>query len=195
MSFSESAHQALLELIERGVSDSAGKLATASRTEWKTETVSIRSATMDGLMTVLAGDKADHAGALFSMQGGTFVVMFTQGSTKALSKAFLPEKGGGAPPDLEKESIAEISNIVVHCVANVIGDACDEVLFVSAPEMTQGKKADLLKLAAGKFKAQDEASAIVAYINLYSVALSSDCTIVLLLNSVWRNRLLQALDV
>lgn len=194
MTFSESTQQSFLKLIETGVSASADKLATTSHTEWKTETVSIRSAPVDNLRTVLAGDATEHAGALFSMPGGMFVVMFTKKSGGSLAKAFLPGHPSDQVARLEKESLAEISNIVIHSVANVIADACDEVLFVSAPEMVTGKKEEILKLAGSKFKESDETSAVVAYIHLYSVALSSDCTIVLLLNSIWNNRLLKALD-
>ncbi|MBI4060727.1 MAG: hypothetical protein HY403_04785 [Elusimicrobia bacterium] len=194
MTFDESAQKVLLGLVEKGVSASADKLATTSHTEWRTETVSIRSAPLANLQTVLAGDETQHAGAFFSMPGGMFLVMFTKQSGGALAKAFLPGRAADQAAALEREAVAEISNIVVHSVANIVADACDEVLFVSAPEVVNGRKADLLKIASAKFQGSDGASAIVAYIHLFSVVLFSDCTIILLLNSTWRDRLLKALD-
>lgn len=194
MTFSESAQQVLLGLIEIGVIGSAGKLATVSRTEWKTETVSITSTPIGEIRPVLLGDQAEQAGAFFSIPGGMFVVMFTRKSGRAMAKAFLPGRSSEEVPHLEGETLAEISNIVVHSVINTIADVCDEVLFISAPMVINGKRGDLLKLAGRKFTESDGASAIVANVHLYSIALASDCTIALLLNSVWKERLLKALD-
>lgn len=195
MNTSESSEQGLLSLIEKGVENSASKLAALSHADWDTQTVSIKTASVSMIQDSMLRDDKDQFGAYFTMPGGVFLVMFPVRSGAAFADIFLPsgEKHQNAIKNREQESMAEISNVVVNAVAASIADACDTAFFLSAPQMSQGKKKDLLQAAPDMIQTPGEKFAVMAYVHMSSAALSSDCTVVLLLSASWRKRLLEAL--
>lgn len=196
MSLNETAQQALLRIIESGMNASADKLAKISRTRWQMQTTSISTVPLERLEPILGADGKNHYGAYFSMPGGVFLVLLPQQSGSAIADAYL-SGGSGLKKDqkeLIQEAVAEISNVVVNAVASTLADACDMAFFVSAPEMAFGKKEDILAEAPKKFKSSGENLSIMTYVHMSSPSLSSDCTVVILLNSRWKDRLLQALD-
>lgn len=195
MTLSDSAQQALLKLIENGMNASADKLAKISHTRWQMQTTSISTAPLERFESILAPDDNDHYGAYFSMPGGVFLVILSQKSGSAVADAYLSQGGKRleSKRELVQEAVAEISNVVVNTVAATLADACDMVFFLSAPEMTYGKKEYIMTEAPKKFKSSGENFTIMTYVHMSSPSLSSDCTVVILLNSRWRDRLLQAL--
>jgi chemotaxis protein CheY-P-specific phosphatase CheC len=196
MSLSDSAQQALLRIIEGGMNASADKLAQISHTRWQMQTTSISTTPLERIEPLLSSGGKDHYGAYFSMPGGIFLVMLPQQSGSAMADAYLSRTGKSpqSQSELVQEAVAEISNVVVNAVAATLADACDMVFFLSAPEITYGKKEDILAEAPKKFKSSGENFSIMTYVHMSSPSLSSDCTVVILLNSRWKDRLLQALD-
>ncbi|OGR97833.1 MAG: hypothetical protein A2V88_11080 [Elusimicrobia bacterium RBG_16_66_12] len=190
------AERELLRLIGRGVSDSADRLAKISRTEWVTQTVSISMAPLAKFQGVLAGDAEEHFGAHFTLPGGVFLVMIPSRSGPAFADAFLPasKKHPEGVKDRERSSLAEISNIVVNAVAAVVADACGMALMLSAPEVSHGRKADLLREAREMVSSSGEKSVVMAYVHMSSEALSSDCSVVVLMSEAWQARLFAALE-
>lgn len=196
MSGEGGAEQVLLKLIEDGVSASAESLAKVSHTSWSTQSVSINTDTVDNISARLERDRGEHYGAYAVMSGAVFLLMFPKQSGPDLSSAFLRGRKPrpGAEPLRESVCVAEISNIVIHAVANTLADACGMAFILSAPEMVVDKKTALLKLALDKLKTGGEKSAIMTYVHMSSEALSSDCTVILLLSPACRGTMLKALD-
>jgi chemotaxis protein CheY-P-specific phosphatase CheC len=188
--------QALLRLIETGVSNSADKLAKISKTDWSTQTVSIKTAPLERFQDTLVREEKEQCCAYFTMPGGVFLVMFPERSGTAFADIFLPinPKNPVAIKNRELETLAEISNIVVNTVAATIADACDTAFFLSTPKMSQGKKRDLLAAAPGMVTPAGEKFTVMAYVHMSSETLSSDCNMFFLLNAVWKERLLSALE-
>jgi hypothetical protein len=192
----EEAQKALLKLIEDGVSASADSLAKVSHTNWSTQSISINTDTIEKLTARLERDAAEHYGAFAGMSGAVFLLMFPKQSGPDLSAAFLSGRKPrpGAPPLHEGVCVAEISNIVIHAVANTLADACDMAFILSAPEMVVGTKSSLLKLAVNKLKTAGEKYAIMTYVHMSSAELTSDCTVLLFLSQACRGTMLKALD-
>lgn len=189
------AEQALLRVIEEGVSLSAEALAKVSRTSWTTSSVSIDAAGVDKVRARLAGDDAEHYGALLSVPGAVFALLLPKSRALDLSKAFLGERAirPGFRLPKEQDCVAEIANVVVHTVANSLADACGDAFLLSAPQMVLGKKADLLDIALGELRASGENYAVMSYVHMSSESLSSDCTMLIFMTPSFRGRLLKAL--
>ena len=199
MTFSAEAEKALLTLIEEGVSASADSLAAVSHTKWLTQTLSIttnQNGNLESVQKRLAQEASDHYGAFMSMPGAVFLLMLPQKAAPKLAKAFLGETAArpGAALPREGVCIAEIANVVVNTISNTMADACDELFLLSAPMMILASKEVLLKRAIDELKSTGETFAIMSYISMSSQALSSDCTILLLLSPACRSRILKALD-
>jgi len=192
----EEAQKALLKLIADGVSASADSLAKVSHTTWSTQSISINTDTIENVAAMLERDAAEHYGAFAVMSGAVFLLMFPKRSGPGLSAAFLQGRKPrpGAPPPRESVCVAEISNIVIHAVANTLADACEMAFILSAPEMVVGAKTALLKLAVDKLKTAGEKYAIMTYVHMSSAELSSDCTVLLFLSQACRGTMLKALD-
>lgn len=196
MSEEDAAQQALLRLIEDGVSASADMLAKVSHTTWATQSISINTETVDKVSARIGQDGNAHYGAFSAMSGAVFLLMFPRKSGPDLAAAFLQDRRQrpGMAPMREDVSIAEISNIVIHSVANLLADACDMAFMLTAPEVVIAEKAALLKLAVEKLKTSGQKHAIISYVHMSSEALSSDCTVILFLSPACRRTMLKALD-
>ncbi len=193
---SEEAEKALLRLVENGVSESAERLATLSRTTWQTQTVSIREMSLEDFSDAGSGVDHDQYGSYFAMPGGVFLVMFPKKSAAQLTNAF-SAKSKTKPAMSERwaqDTLAEIANVIVHAVANTMADACGDVFFLSAPSNSVGKRADLVKAAPDKFERSGKTFVLMAYVHMLAERLSSDCSFVLLLSAQRRDKLLRALD-
>lgn len=189
------AEQALLKVIEEGVSLSADALAKVSRTQWTTSSVSIDASVVDKVRSRLANEEAEHYGALLSVPGAVFAMMLPKERALDLSKAFLGERAirPGFRLPKEQDCVAEIANVVVHTVANSMADACNDAFMLSAPQMVVGKKTDLLDLALAELRTTGENFAIMSYVHMSSESLSSDCTVIIFMTPSFRGRLLKAL--
>ncbi len=189
------AEQNLLRVIEEGVSLSADALAKVSHTAWTTSSVSIDAAGVDKVRARLAGEDAEHYGAMLSVPGAVFTMLLPKDRGLELSKAFLGERAirPGFRLPKEQDCVAEIANVVVHTVANALADACDDAFMLSAPQMVVGKKADLLDLSLAELRTTGENFAIMSYVHMSSAELSSDCTVLLFMTPSFRGRLLKAL--
>jgi hypothetical protein len=75
-----------------------------------------------------------------------------------------------------------------------MADACADTFMLSAPTMILGKKESLLKLAMDELETGGQTYAIMTYVSMSSEKLSSDCTVLLLLNPLCRGRILKALE-
>lgn len=191
----EAAEKELLRVIEEGVSLSADSLAKISRTSWSTQSVSIDASGADKVRARMAGEDAEHYGALLSVPGAVFAMLLPKERALDLSKAFLGENAmrPGFRLPKEQDCVAEIANVVIHTVANSLADACDDAFMLSAPQMIVGRKADLLDIALTELRASGENYAIMTYVHMSSESLSSDCTILLFMTKSFRGRLLKAL--
>lgn len=188
--------QALIKLIEEGVSASADKLAAVSMTTWSTQTLSVKQVPLQDLQSPAGAGEGEHYGCYFTMTGGVFLVLFPKTSGPSLAQAFLAKRPDAKnPTPLQvRDAVAEVANIVVHGIANRMADACDGVFFLSAPQSATGSKEALIKAAPQKISTTPDSFTLMAYVHMASEQLSSDCAIVLLLGAAWRERLLQALE-
>ena len=128
MSSDDAGEEALLRLIEDGVSASATALGEVSKTSWLTQTVSINADGVEGMRSRMAADQETYYGSYLSMSGAIFMFIVPQKRGAALSRAFLGERGmrAGILMPQDDECIAEISNIVVHAIVNSLANACGE---------------------------------------------------------------------
>ncbi|MFI5350474.1 MAG: hypothetical protein ACHQ2Z_13080 [Elusimicrobiota bacterium] len=199
MTFSAEAEKTLLSLIEQGVSSSADALAAVSHTTWTTQTLSISAegdGSVEALQKRLSGDKTEHYGAVVTMAGGVFLLMLPRKSGPDLAKAFFGGRARrpGAKVPNEGTCIAEIANVVLNTISNTLADACDDTFMLSAPTMILGNKETLVKLSLNELKNAGETFAIMTYVSMSSQALSSDCTVIVLMSPQCRGRILKALD-
>jgi len=91
-------------------------------------------------------------------------------------------------------ALAEISNILVSAVCNVLADACGQAFFLSSPEMAWGRKDRLLREALKRFKPRSEDFILINYIHLKATSLAANCTMVIFLNSDWKHSFESALN-
>lgn len=189
------AEERLLKVIEEGVSLSADALAKVSSTSWTTSSVSIDASGVDKVRSKMAGEEAEHYGALLSVPGAVFAMLLPKERALDLSKAFLGERAirPGFRLPKEQDCVAEIANVVVHTVANSLADACDDAFMLSAPQMVVGKKTDLLDLSLAELRTTGENFAVMSYVHMSSADLSSDCTVLIFMTPSFRGRLLKAL--
>lgn len=189
------AEEKLLTVIEEGVSLSADALAKVSSTSWTTSSVSIDASGVDKVRSKMAGEDAEHYGALLSVPGAVFAMLLPKERALDLSKAFLGERAirPGFRLPKEQDCVAEIANVVVHTVANSLADACDDAFMLSAPQMVVGRKADLLDLSLAELRTTGENFAVMSYVHMSSRDLSSDCTVLIFMTPSFRGRLLKAL--
>ncbi len=192
---SAQSEKALIRLFETGVSESAERLATLLHTNWQTQEVSLRPVPTDKFTDNSGGDQ-EHYGSFFTMPGAVFGVMFSRESAPRLAKAFFPS--GPAQPDVTerwvRDTIAEMSNVIVHAVANTLADATGDVFFLSAPQTVVGRRQDLIRAAPSRSAKSEKAFFLMAYVHMLAEELSADCSLLLLLGSERCERLLKALE-
>lgn len=195
MNLTETARKSLLALLEAGMDSSSEQLAKLSRTKWSMQTISMSTNPPDRFKAPLEGDTNDNYAITFTMPGGGFVVVFSKKSGATLAKAFLP--AGGPPPggrhDFEAETLAEVANVLVNAVAGVLADTCEMGFFVSAPQTTRGTKEDLYENAERSLAQKAGTLAILSYVHLSSAEISTDCSLVVVLNTDLARRILTAL--
>ncbi len=186
----------LLRIIEQGVSLSADALAKISRTSWTTQSVSIDASGVDKVRSRMAGEEAEHYGAILTVPGAVFCMLLPKERSLDLAKAFLGENAlrPGFRLPKEQDCVSEIANVVIHTVANSMADACNDAFLLSAPQMVVGRKTDLLDLSLTELRAAGENYAVMSYVHMSSDTLSSDCTVLLFMTKSFRGRLLKALS-
>lgn len=192
----EGPEKELLRIIEEGVSLSAESLAKISRTSWTTQSVAIDATGVDKVRARMAGEEAEHYGAILTVPGAVFCMLLPKERALGLAKAFLGDNAlrPGFRFPKEQDCIAEIANVVIHTVANSVADACDDAFLLSAPQMILGRKTDLLDLALAELRVTGENYAVMSYVHMSSDTLSSDCTVLLFMTKSFRGRLLKALS-
>ncbi|MBI4386767.1 MAG: hypothetical protein HY551_05245 [Elusimicrobia bacterium] len=196
MNVTADQQKVLAALIEQGIDKSTERLAQMTKTRWEMSTMSLTTASGDRIQTLVAPAAGTHYGVCFTAPGATFVAMFPGESARRVVQAFT--KGGGerlkAVADLEKNAIAEISNILVNAVAGVIADTLDRALIVSAPEILEGAKNKLMETALRRSDNKNS-FALMSYVSMSSSDLSTDCLLVILLNSELLENLLTAIEI
>ncbi|MBI3548624.1 MAG: hypothetical protein HY078_06175 [Elusimicrobia bacterium] len=196
MNLSESANQALSRVIEKGVENSAEKLAKMSRTKWSMQTVAVNAGPGERLQTVLKDDVIQHYGAFFTMPGGFILVVISDTSGKKVVSAYLGSSAQRMQniPNLDREVIAEIANVLVNAVAGEFADTCKIGFLLSAPDMSRGTRKALYAEILKRFPAANENLAVSSYVHMTSEALSTDCSMIILLDDTLAGKVLEALD-
>ncbi|HBT61610.1 MAG TPA: hypothetical protein DEB40_07690 [Elusimicrobia bacterium] len=186
--------KAILQLIERGVEGSAAKLAAISRTDWQIRTTSFKAYATPGDYAELKAASQYFFGASCQAPGKMFLALFTSRSAAIITKAFLAGSGKQmeATVQMQEMAIAEVANIVINAVSNSLADECGMAFILSAPKSSRGARADIIKAAFGDFAARGKIFS--AYIHLSSSDLSTDCTLMLMLDDLIVNFILNALD-
>lgn len=197
MNISEPGREALLGLIQTGFENSIETLSKISRTNWRSEAVSVLTGAKDDFDSILGEDAREYYGVSFSMPGGAFLVLISLSSGQALTGSFIVSSGATDSPrkDLDMDGIAEIANIMVNAVAGPMADACDLGFLISAPEISKGTKEQLFNGALKKFKTGRELYPIMTSVRLVSEPLVSDCTMIIFLNNELIDRLIASLEL
>jgi chemotaxis protein CheY-P-specific phosphatase CheC len=194
MKLEDGTRSELFKLIEAGVFGSAERLAKMSGTTWQMQSVSVKMGSTE--KPVYAKEDGDQLGSYFSMQGGFFLVIFSQKSGAKVADVFLKRSTKPSESVLERQqmALAEISNVMVNAVVTALADACDTVLFISAPESMAGTRDSLVKQAIEKAKNSNSGFVISTSVHMSSPALASDCTVIFLIDSRLMQRLVNALE-
>ncbi len=183
----------ILRIIEQGVDQCATKLAAMSRADWDMRTTSLKAYAKPDDFAELKAPSQYFYGASCQSPGAMFLALFTSRSAAIITHAFL---GKGRPdfkasPSMQELAVAEISNIVINAVASVLADRCGTPVVLSAPKPSRGARADIIQQAFGEFK--PAGNIFSAYIHLAAPTLTTDCTLLLMLDDVTVNYLINVL--
>jgi|GEM_PF-3880957 len=194
MILSDTVQQHLRRLMRTGMDSGLARLTQISGAPWQVGEFSLRQGPAEGLRLPPAAGR-HHCGALFTLPGGVFLVTFPEPSATAVVQAFF--KGFSKKPDAWKgmgpDAVAEISNMVVNPVINLLGDAALMIIFLSSPEVWQGDLNMLDEMAFGKLLLREDGLAVRADIQVASEELSASGSISMLLNSALASHLAEAL--
>jgi hypothetical protein len=194
MILSDTVQQHLQRLMRAGMDSGLARLTQLSGAAWQAGEFSLRQGEAAGLrLSPAAGQR--HCGAIFAVSGGVFLVTFPDASAEAVARAFF--KGFSHKPDAwkgkEPDAVADIANMVVNPVINLLGDAALMVNFLSAPEIRQGDLGMLEEMAFKKLPLREDGQAVRADIKIASAELPACGAITLLLNSTLASQLAEAL--
>ncbi|MFI5348782.1 MAG: hypothetical protein ACHQ2Z_04495 [Elusimicrobiota bacterium] len=180
----------LLEIFEKGAAKSAEKLSALSGMPWNIHIVSLDVGSGERFRAILARDKRDCLGAVFSNPGEKYMVLFSEESGRALIDASYPARGGKRRilPSMEQSALAEIANVLINGLSGELADRHGMFRCLTAPTMAIGNKAAVFERAFGVF-VEDEAMVDVL-IHISSPELAADCTVMLRLDALNANFLL-----
>lgn len=193
MAMNPENEKVILRIIEQGVDQSAAKLAAISKAEWDMRTTSLKAYAKTQDYGEVKAPSQYFYGAYCQSSGAMFLALFTSHSASVIAKAFL----GGACPNsqvsasMQELALAEISNIVINAVASVLADRCGTPVILSAPVAAKGARSDIIQQAFGNFK--PAGSVFSAYIQLASSSLTTNCTLLIMLDDVTVNYLINIL--
>jgi hypothetical protein len=194
MMLSDTVQGHLQRLMRSGMDSGLARLTQISGAAWQVGELDIRQGPAAGLRLPPAGGP-QHCGALFTMPGGVFLVSFPEDSAATVSKAFF--KGFSKKPDAwkgkEPDAVAEIANMVVNPVINLLGDAALMIIFLSTPEVWQGDLNMLDETSFGRLLLLEDGQAARVDIRISSAELSASGAIIMLLNSALASHLAEAL--
>lgn len=185
--------KAILQLIEQGVDSCTSKLAAISKTDWQLRTTSMKAFVKVDDYLDKGQPSQYYFGAYCQSSGRVFLAFFNSRSAELITKSFIAGSKGLQPtPAMQEVAICEIANIVINAVAGSLADRCGMAFILSAPKAVRGAKADLVKQTFGDFP--DKGKVFGAYIHLSSQELSADCTLMLMLDDLFVNFILNALE-
>ncbi|MFA6002536.1 MAG: hypothetical protein WC881_00560 [Elusimicrobiota bacterium] len=183
----------ILQLVEQGVDSCTSKLAAISKTDWQLRTTSMKAFVKADDYIEKGHPSQYYFGAFCQSSGRVFLAFFNSRSAELITKSFISgSKGLQATPDMQEVAICEIANIVINAVAGSLADRCGMAFILSAPKPVRGAKADMIKAAFGDFS--NMGKVFGAYIHLSSQELAADCTLMLMLDDLFVNFILNALD-
>ena len=84
--------------------------------------------------------------------------------------------------DRESKVLAEVSNIIVNALAEVLAEACSKTLLLSSPHPFKGSKKEILRLTREKFPAVNR-PAWTSHVRLTTPTFSSDCDLLVFLDA------------
>ncbi|MDD5657630.1 MAG: hypothetical protein PHF00_10310 [Elusimicrobia bacterium] len=186
--------KAILQLIEQGVDSCAAKLAAVSRTQWQIRTSSLKAYAKAEDYAELQAPSQYFFGAHCQAPGKMFLALFSSRSAVLLTQAFLCSTRPDIEPTpaVQEAAVAEVSNIVINAIANGLADRCGMAFILSAPKMSRGARADIIREAFGEFKPSGKIFSV--YIHMGSKELSADCTLMVMLDDIIVNYVLNAID-
>lgn len=170
----------LLQVIGAGVDSASARLEKLSKTTWTMQTVSVRQLDPSEFVASLTGDRVEGFGVAFSAADSRFVVFLSNASATAICRAFL---GKSYKLALEREAIAEVSNILVNAMIDEVGNALKTPLLLSAPRVVEGSRAQIMSNVLDSFLTGGRPSPIVSQVHMMAEGLSADCSVVLLMSS------------
>ena len=184
MSQEPATPQALIKLLERGVDKCAQRLGRLSYSTWNVDTVSLSSGASAAPGDLMGASNEKHFGTFLGIPGGGFLVIFPEKSGFLVTNRFT--LSGADPvdalPNRESTVLAEVSNIIINALTDVLAEACGKTLMLSAPEPIQGPKKEILQSALGRFS-QAGKLAWICYVRLKTPTFSSHCDLVAFLDS------------
>lgn len=192
---SEPVRERILSLIRTGLDAGIARLTQITGAPWEAASVSIREGKAADMRQDAAGRGAEHRGAIFKMPGGVFSVSFPAASATAVTQAFFGRfsKNADTWKDKEGDAVAEISNMVVNPVANVLGDAVMMVIFLTSPQETRGDWGASQDQAFDQLLLWEDQGVMRVDIHLECGPLSSSCAMLILFNSALAERFCESL--
>jgi hypothetical protein len=194
MILSDTVQKHLQRLMRAGMDSGLARLTQLSGAAWQAGEFTLRQGEAEGLrLPPAAGQR--HCGAIFALSGGVFLVTFPDASAEAVARAYF--KGFSHKPDAwkgkEPDAVADIANMVINPVINLLGDATLLVSILSAPEVRQGGLGLLDEMAFKKLQLREDGQAVRADIKIASEELRACGAITMLINSTLASQLAEAL--
>jgi len=185
MMLSEPVRRHLLRLIRMGLDAGVGRLAQLSGAVWEVSEINLREGKADELRQAKPAQDPGHCGAFFQMPGGVFLLAFPDASVTAVAKAFVKgfSRKGDGWAGKDADVMAEVSNMVVNPVVNVLGDAALMIVFLSSPQVQRAGGAQLDAMAFDRLVLREDKGVLHADIRLRSEGLSSQCRLLMIFNS------------
>lgn len=193
MSLNLKETETLTRLLETGTVRSADLLGKMSRTEWGVMSSSIKEMSVVRVLAWFQRTEGKHVGARFRSGSSLpldVLVLFSEPSARAVTDAVT--KPFGAMRELKNLvalTIGEVSNVMAQSVLGTLADAYGASIILSAPEVQEGTKVDLLAKALDAYDGREDLF-LMSHVDMFSENLSAECSMIVTVNAAALRRLL-----
>jgi len=191
---SEAQKWKVTRLIEAGVAHSAELLGLMSKTQWGIMTSSVNEIPVVRLISWFHREKSRCIGAILRARAEVpleFLILFNESSARAVAESVVKpvEDKIRSFPDWVSMSVGEISNVLAQGVIGALADAMDTMIILSAPEVKEGTRSQILSEALEAYDGRQD-MLVTSQVNMYSENLSAECNMIIIINADCLRRML-----
>ncbi|MFH2202454.1 MAG: hypothetical protein ABIJ96_05035 [Elusimicrobiota bacterium] len=187
MELTERERRAIQGQFSAGVTRCTSQIEKLSRTQWGLMSTGSQQMTAVGMLSWFRRNKEKHYAVKFSSTSELLIevlFLYAQGSAEAVCDVVTRpyREKMSKLSNLVTLTVGEVSNILGHGIVGALADAIEVPIILSVPQISEGPKVDLL---ADAFKDYDgrKDTLLLSQVELYSMSLKAECTILFILDT------------